>query len=69
LWGKGEPIAPTEPWEARVMEDAQIWSEYGCPIDIRASIPAREYQAHLAILRGRAAKIREEEQKMKRRAR
>jgi hypothetical protein len=51
------------------MEDAQIWSEYGCPIDIRASIPAREYQAHLAILRGRAAKIREEEQKMKRRAR
>jgi hypothetical protein len=51
------------------MEDAVIWTEYGCPIDIRTSIPAREYQAHLAILRGRAEKLREENQKLKRQLR
>lgn len=69
MWGKGEAIAPTEVWEARVMQDAVFWSEYGCPFDARAVLPAREYQAHIAILRGKAARIEEEERKMKQRTR
>lgn len=51
------------------MQDAVFWSEYGCPFDARAVLPAREYQAHIAILRGKAARIEEEERKMKRAAR
>jgi len=49
------------------MQDAVFWSEYGCPFDARAVLPAREYQAHVAILRGKAARIEEEERKMKQR--
>ncbi|KAF5071353.1 hypothetical protein DSECCO2_213370 [anaerobic digester metagenome] len=67
MWGKGEKIVPTEVWEARVMQDAVFMSEYGCPFDARTTLPAREYQAHIAILRGKAARIEEEDRKMKRR--
>lgn len=51
------------------MQDAVIWSEYGCPFDARTTLPAREYQAHVAILRGKATRIDEEERKMKQRTR
>ena len=36
------------------MQDAAFWSEYGCPFDACAVLPAREYQAHMAILEGKA---------------
>jgi len=48
------------------MQDAVFWTEYGCPFDARAVLPAREFEAHIAILRGKAARIEEEERKMKR---
>ena len=49
-WGHGDAVVPKEPWEARVMQDAVFWAEYGCPFDARTILPAREYQAHIAIL-------------------
>jgi len=65
-WGHGDAVVPEEPWEARVMQDAAFWSEYGCPFDARAVLPAREYQAHMAILEGKAKKMKEESEKAKR---
>lgn len=50
------------------MQDAVFWSEYGCPFDARAVLPAREYQAHLAILSGKARKMRDEAEKSRRRS-
>lgn len=47
------------------MEDCLVWSEYGCPLDIRAALPRREYLAHLSILRGRNEKRREEMEKQR----
>ena len=49
------------------MQDAVFWAEYGCPFDARAILPAREYQAHMAILEGKAKKMKEESEKAKRR--
>jgi len=48
------------------MQDAVFWAEYGCPFDARATLPAREYQAHLAVLAGKARKMRDEAEKSKR---
>jgi hypothetical protein len=50
------------------MQDAVFWSEYGCPFDARR-LPAREYQAHLAILAGRARKVKDDTEKQRRRSR
>jgi len=60
-------IAPDEAWEARVMEDCLVWSEYGCPFDIRTALPRREYLAHLSILRGRNEKRKEQADEARRR--
>ena len=49
------------------MQDAAFWAEYGCPFDARTTLPAREYQAHIAILEGKAKKMKEESEKAKRR--
>ena len=51
------------------MQDAVFWTEYGCPFDARRLLPAREYQAHLAILAGRARKVRDDTEKQRRRSR
>lgn len=51
------------------MQDCLVWSEYGCPVDIRASLPSREYAAHLAVLRGRNEKREEEMKKARHRRR
>lgn len=49
------------------MEDCLVWSEYGCPFDIRATLPRREYLAHLSIIRGRNEKRKEQADKAGRR--
>jgi hypothetical protein len=51
------------------MQDAVFWSEYGCPFDARRLLPAREYQAHLAILAGRARKVKDDAEKQRGRSR
>ena len=51
------------------MQDAAFWAEYGCPFDARTTLPAREYQAHIAILEGKAKRMKEESDKAKRRRR
>ncbi|MDI6720382.1 MAG: hypothetical protein QMD46_12300 [Methanomicrobiales archaeon] len=51
------------------MQDSVLWSEYGCPFDLRAVLPVREYRAHLAILKGKGDKMDEERRKNERRFR
>lgn len=62
-YGKGENVVPEETWERRVVEDHAVWSEFGCPIDIRSNLPAREYKAHLAIIEGKAERREKNRQK------
>jgi hypothetical protein len=52
-----------------VLQDAAFWAKYGCPFDARAVLPAREYRAHLAILEGEARRVREEQDKAKKKGR
>lgn len=65
-WGRGKNLKPdelTEPWQKTVREDAIWMSEYGTPFDLR-TLPARQFDAHMAILEGRG----EEQQKQNREA-
>lgn len=66
-YGKGTRVAPEEPWEQRVMEDAILWDEYGLPLDPR-QLPRREYEAHLAIVRGKQEHRERERKKAEREA-
>jgi len=56
-----------EEWEQRVLEDHIFFSEYGLPFDPR-TLPAKEYHAHLAIIRGKNMKQQEESEKTEREA-
>jgi len=67
-WGKGLLIEFDELWQQRVTQDAVLWSEYGCPFDLRSVLPVREYRAHLAILKGKGEKMDEERRKAERKA-
>jgi len=68
-YGHGDTVVADEEWEARVLQDAALWAKYGCPFDTRAVLPAREYRAHLAILEGEARRVREEQDKAKKKGR
>lgn len=59
-------VVPEEMWEQRVVEDAIMWQEYGCPFDARARLPAREYQAHLALITGQREKAAEDARRARR---
>lgn len=61
-WGKGEEVAPETVFERRVLHRAQWWGEYGCPVD-PGELPVDEYDAHMAILQGKAEKQKEEKKK------
>ncbi|MDD4568395.1 MAG: hypothetical protein PHU37_10885 [Methanoculleus chikugoensis] len=52
-----------------MLQDAALWAKYGCPFDTRAVLPAREYRAHLAILEGEARRVKEEQDKAKKKGR
>ena len=50
---------PTEEWHQTVLEDAGWFQEFGIPFDLR-ELPEPMVQAHLAIIRGRAERQRDE---------
>lgn len=66
-YGKGEKVTPETPFERAVINDSMIFSEYGLPIDPR-QMPAPEYQAHIAIIRGINEARQEESEETKREA-
>lgn len=56
-----------EAWEFEVLEDHLLWSEYGCPIDLR-TLPQPVRQAHVALILGQQEKRREEREEQEREA-
>jgi hypothetical protein len=50
---------PTEDWHDIVLEDAVWFQEFGVPFDLR-KLPEPMFQAHLAIIRGRAQRQHDE---------
>jgi|GEM_PF-2486417 len=60
-WGEGKDVEPETVFERRVLQDAAFFDAYGCPFDPRR-LPAREHEAHMAVLSGKQ-QAREKEQK------
>lgn len=48
------------------MQRVLLYDEWGCPFDLRHDVPAREYQAFLAVLQGRNERRREDAEKAER---
>lgn len=57
-----------ERWHYVVLEDHLLWSELGCPIDVR-DLPRPMQRAHLAVLEGKNERRRDEREKNEREAR
>jgi len=54
-------------WCGRVMRDHAMWTEYGAGFDLR-DLPAREYQAHAALIAGMMRRDAEDAEKANREA-
>jgi len=59
-FGYGEDVDFSKAWHRTVLEDHAMWGEFGHPpFDIR-QLPSPMYQAHQAILRGKAKRQQDE---------
>lgn len=65
---KGHSVYPEDLWEKRVFEEHTWWKEYGCGFNARHKLPAKEYQAHLALIEGEHKYKQKEQKRQERKA-
>lgn len=68
MFGRGRNVEPTSAWDRRIMEESILFERYGLPHDLARERPAEEFDAHVAIARGRNKREAEESEKAEREA-